>query len=131
MNRLDFKEFSGGLQARLLASFPSVGIQARAGQRRDDRPQHLPPLLGGRPRLGRWPATSSPVTHSVPWGAGSRSPRPGRGETVPVFNLDIDSHHTYFVGDHDYLVHDNTYPSTSTVVFDTPPGPELAKATRD
>ena len=48
----------------------------------------------------------------------------GPGETVPVFNLDIASHHTYFVGDHDYLVHDNTYPSTSTVVFDLPPGPE-------
>jgi hypothetical protein len=29
MNRLDFKGIAGGLQARLLASFPSVGIQAR------------------------------------------------------------------------------------------------------
>ena len=54
-----------------------------------------------------------------------------RGETVPVFNLDIASHHTYFVGEHDYLVHDNTYPSTSTGLFDAPPGPEPAKATRD
>ena len=55
----------------------------------------------------------------------------GPGETVPVFNLDIASHHTYFVGDHDYLVHDKTYPSTSTVLFDAPPGPEPARATWD
>jgi hypothetical protein len=36
MNRLDFKGISETLQARLLASSPSVGIQARRG-RSDNR----------------------------------------------------------------------------------------------
>ena len=32
------------------------------------------------------------------------------GDVVPVYNLDVAREHTYFVGEHDYLVHDNTRP---------------------
>jgi hypothetical protein len=42
------------------------------------------------------------------------------GEVVPVYNLDVASNHTYFVGEHDFLVHDNTLPtSAGTAPFDS------------
>ena len=37
---------------------------------------------------------------------------------VPVFNLDVARDHTYFVGKHEYLVHDNTLPPSRPRVFD-------------
>ena len=37
---------------------------------------------------------------------------------APVFNLDVAADHTYFVGRHQYLVHDNTLPPTQVKVFD-------------
>jgi hypothetical protein len=37
---------------------------------------------------------------------------------VPVFNLDVARDHTYFVGKHEYLVHDNTLPPSRSRVFD-------------
>ena len=39
---------------------------------------------------------------------------------VPVFNLDVATDHTYFVGRHQYLVRDNTLPPTQVKVFDAP-----------
>ena len=39
-------------------------------------------------------------------------------EVVPVYNLDVARDHTYFVGEHDYLVHDNTLPGAGTRPFD-------------
>ncbi len=39
-------------------------------------------------------------------------------EVVPVYNLDVARNHTYFVGDHDYLVHDNTLPGAESRPFD-------------
>ena len=43
---------------------------------------------------------------------------PGRVE--PVFNLDVDRDHTYFVGRGDALVHDNTLPEAHAPLFDAP-----------
>jgi hypothetical protein len=40
------------------------------------------------------------------------------GPVVPVFNLDVAGARTFFVGDHDALVHDNTMPATPPVLFD-------------
>ena len=40
------------------------------------------------------------------------------GETVPVFNLDVAGSHTYFVGERDALVHDNTLPELREKGFD-------------
>jgi hypothetical protein len=44
------------------------------------------------------------------------------GAVVPVFNLDVASDHTYFVGKHQYVVHDNTLPPTQAKVFDVVAG---------
>ena len=52
-------------------------------------------------------------------------------KTQPVYNLDVASDHTYFVGNQDYLVHDNTYPQSSTALFDASPGAEPVKSARD
>lgn len=40
------------------------------------------------------------------------------GATVPVFNLDVARNHTYYVGNHDALVHDNTPPGPVARPFD-------------
>src|SRR5262249_47472631 len=40
------------------------------------------------------------------------------GSVVPVFNLDVAQAHTFFVGDHDTLVHDNTLPDAHQKPFD-------------
>jgi hypothetical protein len=40
------------------------------------------------------------------------------GPVVPVFNLDVARTRTFFVGDHDALVHDNTPPDPRLVPFD-------------
>src|SRR5262249_47566754 len=40
------------------------------------------------------------------------------GETVPVFNLDVAQNHSYFVGERDALVHDNTLPNARAPRFD-------------
>lgn len=51
------------------------------------------------------------------------------GPVVPVFNLDVARSRTYFVGDRDSLVHDNTLPDPHAPIFDA--GPVLAgSATR-
>jgi hypothetical protein len=54
------------------------------------------------------------------------------GETIPVFNLDVARHHTYYVGDHEALVHDNTPPDVVSKPFDAMPdwkgSSELVKA---
>ncbi len=46
------------------------------------------------------------------------------GDVVPVYNLDVAREHTYFVGNHDYLVHDNTRPDAETTPFDARTGPD-------
>ena len=43
--------------------------------------------------------------------------------TRPVFNLDVASSRTYFVGAKDALVHDNTLPDTHSKHFDATPAP--------
>jgi tetratricopeptide (TPR) repeat protein len=43
----------------------------------------------------------------------------GSGPVVPVFNLDVADARTYFVGNHDALVHDNTLPARVEAPFDT------------
>lgn len=40
------------------------------------------------------------------------------GEVVPVFNLDVARNRTFFVGEHDALVHDNTLPDPHLRPFD-------------
>jgi hypothetical protein len=40
------------------------------------------------------------------------------GPVVPVFNLDVAGGRTFFVGEHDALVHDNTMPSKIEFPFD-------------
>jgi hypothetical protein len=40
------------------------------------------------------------------------------GAEVPVFNLTVASEHTYFVGEHDFLVHDNALPAPVSAPFD-------------
>jgi Pretoxin HINT domain len=49
-----------------------------------------------------------------------RSPirRIENGPFLPVFNLDVAGGRTFFVGDHDALVHDNTMPATLGSLFD-------------
>ena len=49
------------------------------------------------------------------------------GEVVPVYNLDVARDHTYFVGEHDYLVHDNTLPDAGSRPFDALSGPQPRK----
>jgi hypothetical protein len=51
-------------------------------------------------------------------GSASRVRTITNGPTVPVFNLDVAGGHTYFVGQHDALVHDNTLPSRIATLFD-------------
>ncbi len=38
------------------------------------------------------------------------------GPVVPVYNLDVADHHTFFVGENDVLVHDNSFPDSSRIV---------------
>ena len=56
--------------------------------------------------------------------AGSTVARAEPGDVVPVYNLDVARDHTYFVGEHDYLVHDNTRPGAETRPFDARTGPD-------
>jgi hypothetical protein len=42
----------------------------------------------------------------------------GQGEVQPVYNLDVASGRTFFVGRTDALVHDNSLPDDTEVVFD-------------
>ncbi len=48
-------------------------------------------------------------------------------EVVPVYNLDVARNHTYFVGEHDYLVHDNTPLGAGTRPFDARTGPDAGQ----
>jgi hypothetical protein len=43
------------------------------------------------------------------------------GPTEPLFNLDVDGGRTFFVGEHDTLVHDNSLPAPRLEPFDTTP----------
>jgi hypothetical protein len=54
------------------------------------------------------------------------------GGVVPVYNLDVASAHTFFVGARDCLVHDNTQPSPAVLPFDAlaAPGSETAHEPR-
>lgn len=38
------------------------------------------------------------------------------GPVVPVYNLDVADDHTFFVGENDVLVHDNSFPDSSRIV---------------
>jgi hypothetical protein len=40
------------------------------------------------------------------------------GPVVPVYNLDVARARTFFVGEHDALVHDNTLPDPRQQAFD-------------
>jgi hypothetical protein len=50
------------------------------------------------------------------------------GPTEPLFNLDVDGGRTFFVGEHDTLVHDNSLPAARLEPFDATP--ELVVASR-
>ncbi len=43
------------------------------------------------------------------------------GPVVPVYNLDVALARTFFVGEHDALVHDNTLPEPRQKPFDRVP----------
>ena len=43
------------------------------------------------------------------------------GRVEPVYNLDVDRDHTFFVGRGNALVHDNTLPDAHAAPFDAPP----------
>ncbi len=49
----------------------------------------------------------------------SKVARIEKGETIPVYNLDVASNHTFFAGGIDCLVHDNTVPESTDKPFDS------------
>ena len=53
------------------------------------------------------------------WAAKIVSTEPG--PVVPVYNLDVAGARTFFVGQHDALVHDNTLPEPHQKPFDLVP----------
>lgn len=55
------------------------------------------------------------------YGGRARIERIEPAETVPVYNLDVAGGHTFFVGQADVLVHDNTLPDAHLVPFDAVP----------
>jgi hypothetical protein len=52
-------------------------------------------------------------------GARSKILRIEAGRVVPVYNLDVAASRTYFVGQHNALVHDNTLPDPHASRFDS------------
>jgi hypothetical protein len=53
------------------------------------------------------------------------------GPTEPLFNLDVDGGRTYFVGQHDTLVHDNSLPAPRLEPFDITPQQVVASRQGD
>ena len=95
----------------------------QALRRRLRRVQHLSPVLASQSRLGPGPRAQSGRYPSPPSPASSASTTSSTDTIQPLYNLDVATSGTFFVGQSKLLVHDNTLPDHRLMPFDALPLP--------